>query len=62
MPAQSEVTEEQMERARGDGKVSLQIRASEEFLQWINVQSAKRGMSNRDFTIKALLSIAEDAF
>jgi hypothetical protein len=58
------VTEKQLERARGDrDSVSrLAIEVSKEFLQWVNVESAKRGMSNRDFTIEALIQNGQEKF
>jgi hypothetical protein len=64
MPNTTPVTEKQLERARGegDGESRLSISVSKEFLLWVNVESAKRGMSNRDFTIEALIQNGQERF
>jgi hypothetical protein len=55
-------TDKQMERARNEGECSLQIDVGKEFLQWVKIEAAKRGLSNRDFVIQALLKDGEDEF
>lgn len=64
MAKTSDVQAKQVERARGDGEGDqrLSIGVSKEFLQWINVESAKRGLSNRDFVIQALLRAGQEEF
>lgn len=64
MADNNQVTEKQLEQARGQGpgEAKLQIGVSETFLQWVNVESARRGMSNRDWVIESLLNNGQYEF
>jgi hypothetical protein len=51
-----------MERALSANEMSLQIKTSREFLRHLNVESARRGMTNREFIIKLVLENSQEEF